>query len=256
MSKCPDEMLKVKYLPNEGALYPGTGDPGRIVPYNGSNGIGIGRYLFNCCGAYEITSLSVPLVPSMDPWGRPNKVPDAAELLRAKQDFLTVLIRQMGFTRTFYFIATNVQVRDYAKEGMVLGLLLEMGAKMVDNTKNQVHGPAEMCLHVWAPNLNKDLIRKYVDFDGNNNPRWWVEASEVQRKEWLIKHPQETPAQMEARYIATENKRRGEVVDKQKRELAAMLKYNPKWLEELGWSKTSPKVETIKQTAVTGSIKW
>jgi len=95
------------------------------------------------------------------------------------ENFLSALMKGIGFETTRYFIAA-----DYQLHHTFLQLMLELGARQIDDTLNQNHGPNHMYMHVWAPNLNRDKIFKYIDSD-TFDPPWWSKISDNQKREYI-----------------------------------------------------------------------
>lgn len=245
--KCPDDAISFSFEPDVGARtsYGGSGSIVHRSKLHSFN-LHVGRYIFNCCGAFEISHMYEQLTQEYDSRGYPKVTPGPA-WIKAKQDFLCAYLRSQGQGRTGYFIITGNQIKSYGGEGSAYALMMEMGAKLVDDTPNQIHGPEKMMLHVWAPNLNLELLKKYVDVDlqGNWNPIWWNELTEAGQAELLVKYPVLTQQQLYEQDVARAKKIREDQEKEQKRQLQNIAYYHPDWLKECGYRQVTPEQEAM-----------
>jgi hypothetical protein len=195
-------------------------------------GVQIAKPVFACCGAMEMCGM-----------GASSYLP---KLEHARQDFMTAFLRYVGITSTHYFICTDSQVAQMKDDrDCVFKFLLELGAKKVDDTPNQVHGPAHMDLYVWAPNLNKDKILNYVSVGGGgygSNPLWWEALTDADRTAIKAKYPPLTDAQQHALWIKEAAEKKAADIAIQRKKLEYIKAYYPELIGECGLQTKATKV--------------
>lgn len=192
-----------------------------------------GGFLFNCCGASEIQQIGTGFTSEQE-----------------KQNFAYMLFNSLERGQTYYFIASSDQLKrsvSFAKSyplGIVANMLIELGAKEVDASKNRNHGPNNMHLHVWSPSFSDESpwqkYLKFVNPYGDVQPLWWSELTEEAQAKML----EDSKPQMEN--IRARNQQNVDVLKKQKdlqdKAAAGYLMRNGKlddMLKEAGWRKDS-----------------
>ncbi len=145
--------------------------PNAVYPSGGTQYIIVqkGGFLFHCCGASSLSSLSHRCESEQD-----------------QQNFAYMLWQAIETGQTYYFIADTGQLKNNTQLafGNTVGILLSLGAKEVDASKNRNHGPNHMHLHVWAPTRNSnEWWRKYLHFGSNGTavPLWWYALKEEEQ---------------------------------------------------------------------------
>ena len=123
-----------------------------------------GGYAFNCCGAEIFQHLSTSFTS-----------------LKEKQNFVWYMRRNTSCL-THYMLAASCQLEDnYSTFGNVIQVLRDLGAKEVDKRPNRTHGPNQMHLFVWAPNVMDDTWWQFLD-KKTGNPLWWQALSEKKQQ--------------------------------------------------------------------------
>lgn len=246
MHKCPKEVMSFQLQQ--------MGEPGTTAGYqhkvthrlSNSKPIGqlvtkIGRYLFDCCGAYEIAGLFGSMNPDVSQYGYSGVAvsslsPDV--LIRKKQDFLASVLNAMGgYGKSYFFIITTAQLRQFAGKDSLYALLMEMGAIKIDQFPNQNHAGNDLHMHRWAPNLNRDRIAAYVTMDQDQypmyfNPNWWVNSTPEEREAILKQYPVKSSAQIEKEEYDTLQAQRAEEARQAKMRFLQHAHYYPDSLRE------------------------
>lgn len=232
MQLCPNEALLYKYVGGENQTSNCQGGIIRLRSENDNYYIKLGKYIMACCGVAEMSGMHSQL--------------DTENLDRSKQDYLTTILRNFGYGKTFHFIITDQQIERSGKTGnSVYEFLMELGAKCVDNMVSQLHDSNELQTHIWSPRLNMDKLEKYVtkgkhrDFDttAEVNPLWWTKLSKDEQKEMLLKYPEKTRQQINDEYNQQQAQIRERQVQERKANLRMMEMYYPEYIQELGWRK-------------------
>lgn len=262
IERCPDALLTFKFAHSR-ELKQTYGDAGHITDASGTRtGPAVGKTIFGCCGMSEISGMTANLVfpKRVGSWPKETNEPIPPEVLdRARQDWLCTAMRRAGITMSYCFVITSEQIK-LIEERSVFQLLLDMGARQVDNTPNQLHGPSKLLLHVWHPNLNRDKLARYVDSSDQSmhdsyrqdlegslhhfNPRWWTESTPEFRADMMKKHPTPTLKQVADKQKAELERMRLEREQEQKDILSYQWAHKRKWFEELGIVSPSNNVVT------------
>lgn len=126
------------------------------------------KWMCGCCGSGEMQNLSFSI--------------------ENKEDFLSTLLSHTKMGVTWYFIADDYQMNiksgcSYYADDFIK-LMIDCGAREIDDTLNQVHGPCRMHLFIWSPSLNVDKIAKYID-PVSYTPNWWMNFTDEQRQKHL-----------------------------------------------------------------------
>jgi len=182
-------------------------------------------YELGCCGAGSMENLTQRI-------GLDQK---------QLENYVSCMIRGMGFETTRYFIVADYQIQENVQwyPTDLIDLLLDLGAKQIDNTLNQNHGPSHMYLHIWAPNLNKDKIGKYINLE-TLEPLWWDKLSSDERIV-LIEQSQKL---INDRILKIENLEKSKQIIKERTDKVKALDWiaqNQDVLKTLGWTKTETK---------------
>lgn len=206
----------------------------------GSTLMGLGSaFLFNCCGSTDIQNVG---------WIFSSE--------KEKQNFVYVLFHSLTTGQTYYFIANSMQLNEGEKSqfGNVTGLLRELGAKEVDDSKNRNHGPNKMHLHVWSPSLrSNEAWRKYLHFYSTNrtNPLWFHNLTDSEQVRLLEE------SKGKEQELATSKKMELERTTRQKLEdnkytarIIVKGGHLDDYLRQLGWTK--PGVTTNEPTQSIG----
>lgn len=152
-----------------------------------------GGMSFQCCGsrtAWHMSGYFGTLNDTTTKYGRhweDNKEvpgPDDAELFDLKADFVCAYLNTTGVPYTLYGIATTSQMKLYRpNKRMMLHLLLEeLGAVIIDERPNMVHGPNMMCMIAWCPKSNMKLVNKYAVMNPKTYSGQYIPAPNPFRK--------------------------------------------------------------------------
>lgn len=230
---CPNKALMYQYVGNPNRTSGGTG--GQIMltntnsPYDTYN-LKLGRYILGCCGVAEMSGMYAQL--------------EKENHEHAKQDYLTVILRNFGLGKTFHFIITEHQIRNYCTGNSVFEFLVELGAKEIATQRNMLHGGMQLNVYAWCPLTNQKLVEKYVthythrEFDAEAktlDPLWWTELKLEEQVELLAKYPDPTAEEI----YAKQAQEREVALQNQLRDLKSTLSrtslYKPELFQELGW---------------------
>lgn len=224
MQQCPAELLEFRYK------YVTEGGTQHEYFYSAQQSISLTSYVMACCGASSFEHLYTNLYTD-----------------KKKQDFLTVLTRQSLFKKSFYYIITNKQYREFGGKDSFIKFLESLGSKMIDETPNRNHIGNNIQMWRWCPEENAKLIddifinRDYVKLvDGRTpcNPKWWVDLTDAQRAEHLQKYPPMTLEQYYAKERENSRKRQLDQIKQMKNQLNNFQRYNPDLLKDFGWTPT------------------
>jgi hypothetical protein len=224
--KVPEEIIGLYW--NDRAIYSGNTLMLRIT----------GNGEMSCCGTATLTEVGKGFYSEKE-----------------KQDFAYMLMKYINTNYSYLFIANDSQMKQIGF-GNVCGLLRELGAKEVDDSRNRNWGSSRMHLHVWNPTkLCGGAIRKYlhVERNGDRTPLWYhrldaegkAKALEESLPYWKVIQDQKT--------LMQERQKRNQTYQ----DLSALYRLNlldnpelEQRLKQLGWVKAN---EISKQSDVSAS---